>query len=264
MTFGSLFTGSGLMDRALESAGMTCRWQVENDRACNRILKREWPGVTRHGDIRAIDTGSLASVDVVAGGDPCPSRSNPRHIHGSNSADLWPEFLRIVRALRPVWVLRENVVSRDADDCYTDLCRLGYVAVILETDGAAVTGQSRRRDYLCGVLESAGLCPGAVFHEPQGAGGHPATHGGPSPLANCLTTHPARFDLSDNYVIEPGRGTRILCPEERERLQGVRPGWTAGLPDRTRARLMGNAVVLPVVAWIAKRIVASENSRVFA
>ena len=40
MTFGSLFAGIGGMDLGLERAGLECRWQVEIDPFCNKVLKK--------------------------------------------------------------------------------------------------------------------------------------------------------------------------------------------------------------------------------
>jgi DNA (cytosine-5)-methyltransferase 1 len=49
-------------------------------------------------------------------------------------------------------------------------------------------------------------------------------------------------------------GVRRLTPTECERLQGFPDGWTDGQSDSTRYRQLGNAVAVPVVEWIAKRI----------
>jgi DNA (cytosine-5)-methyltransferase 1 len=254
MTFGSLYSGSGAMDAGLEAAGLACRWQVEKDRACRKVLERHWPDVRRHGDSTTTDPTTLARVDLIAGGDPCPVRSRARSIHGTTSLDLWPDFLRYVSALRPVWVLREHVVATDADRCWADLCRLGYVALILECDSATVTGQYRPREYLCGVSGTARICPGSVFSQPSGARRDPPPDREAAPTAACLTASARRYDSTDNYVLESRRGTRILCPEERERLQGLRPGWTAGLSDTARERLTGNAATRPVVEWIGRHL----------
>jgi DNA (cytosine-5)-methyltransferase 1 len=49
-------------------------------------------------------------------------------------------------------------------------------------------------------------------------------------------------------------GVRRLTPTECERLQGFPDGWTASQSDSARYRMLGNAVAVPVVKWIAHRI----------
>ena len=48
---------------------------------------------------------------------------------------------------------------------------------------------------------------------------------------------------------------RRLTPTECERLQGFPDGWTEGRADTHRYKQMGNAVAVPVVEWIVKRLV---------
>ena len=52
---------------------------------------------------------------------------------------------------------------------------------------------------------------------------------------------------------------RRLTPLECERLQGFPDGWTAISSDTQRYRQMGNAVAVPVVEWIMRRLVAAEQ-----
>lgn len=59
-------------------------------------------------------------------------------------------------------------------------------------------------------------------------------------------------------AIRAASGVRRLTPTECERLQGFPDGWTAGQADSTRYRQLGNAVAVPVVEWIARRLVATE------
>lgn len=47
---------------------------------------------------------------------------------------------------------------------------------------------------------------------------------------------------------------RKLMPIECERLQGFPEGWTEGFTDTVRYRMLGNAICVPVMTWIAKRI----------
>lgn len=52
---------------------------------------------------------------------------------------------------------------------------------------------------------------------------------------------------------------RRLTPLETERLQGFPDQWTEGHPDSSRYRMTGNAVAVPVVEWIIRRLVAHEG-----
>jgi DNA (cytosine-5)-methyltransferase 1 len=53
-------------------------------------------------------------------------------------------------------------------------------------------------------------------------------------------------------------GVRRLTPLECERLQGFPDGWTEGLSDSQRYARLGNAVAVPVIEWIGRRIMALE------
>jgi hypothetical protein len=52
MTYGSLFAGIGGIDLGFDRAEMTCRWQVEIDPFCRKVLAKHWPDVRRHDDVR--------------------------------------------------------------------------------------------------------------------------------------------------------------------------------------------------------------------
>ena len=70
-TFGSLFAGIGGFDLGFERAGMVCRWQVEIDEFCQKVLAKHWPDVTRYGDVRECGKHNLEAVDLICGGFPC-------------------------------------------------------------------------------------------------------------------------------------------------------------------------------------------------
>ena len=111
-TFGSLFAGIGGLDLGLERAGMHCTWQVETNDYCNRVLERHWPNVRRYGDVRECGRHNLEPVDLICGGFPCQDVSHAGKRKGlkeGTRTGLWYEFARIIRELRPRWVLAENV-----------------------------------------------------------------------------------------------------------------------------------------------------------
>lgn len=59
----------------------------------------------------------------------------------------------------------------------------------------------------------------------------------------------------DELMIADDVNVRRLTPLECERLQGFPDGWTECQSDSTRYRQLGNAVAVPVVEWIARRMV---------
>ena len=92
-----------------------------------------------------------------------------------------------------------------------------------------------------------------IVHNMQPRCGDPA-RGGTGHLSKddgnsyCLDNNP--------QVIEsPHSQIRRLTPLEAERLQGFEGGWTAGVADTHRYRLLGNAVTVPVISAIMEKIV---------
>ena len=54
-----------------------------------------------------------------------------------------------------------------------------------------------------------------------------------------------------------GASVRRLTPTECERLQGFPDGWTFG-SDSARYRQLGNAVCVPVAAWLGRRLASVD------
>jgi DNA (cytosine-5)-methyltransferase 1 len=132
----SLFAGIGGLDLGLERAGMTVVGQVEIDPFCQRVLAKHWPEVPRHDDVRTCVEWWLGqprpAVDVVCGGFPCqPVSDAGRRLAQADERWLWPEMAEVVGAVRPNWVIGENVPGlrgRGLDTVLDDLDRLGYRA----------------------------------------------------------------------------------------------------------------------------------------
>lgn len=111
---GSLFSGVGGIDLALEWAGLgPVAWQVERDYWRRAVLARHWPDVARFDDVRTVGAGTLEPVDLIAGGFPCRGTSSAGKRTGlaHPESGLWYEFARIVRELLPGAVLVENPAS---------------------------------------------------------------------------------------------------------------------------------------------------------
>ncbi len=110
LTVGSLFSGIGGFDLALQNLGMEIKWQIENDPYCTKILEYHFPNMKKYGDIKNVDPENLEYVDVITGGVPCQPYSYAGARKGSSDERyLWPETIRIICAIRPKWVILENV-----------------------------------------------------------------------------------------------------------------------------------------------------------
>ena len=148
MKFGSLFSGIGGMDLGLERAGMICKWQVEIDDYCQRVLNKHWPDVPKSGEVRDVGKGNLETVDLIAGGFPCQPHSVAGKRKGAeDDRNLWPEFIRIIREIKPKYVLAENVpgiITTYIDTVLSDLEGQGYACSTFNIPACALDAPHRR------------------------------------------------------------------------------------------------------------------------
>jgi len=114
---GSMFSGSGILDRAIEQAtGGTVVWHCETDHAAKAALAAHWPDTPNLGDVRRINWSrirwSLGPIDLLCGGFPCTDISNAGNRAGlrpGTPSGLWSEMIRAINTLRPPQVFIENV-----------------------------------------------------------------------------------------------------------------------------------------------------------
>src|SRR5438270_12937116 len=109
---------------------MVVRWQAEVNEYASGVLRDHWPDVPNLGDIRLIE--APPPVDVIAGGFPGPpvSRAGLRK-RQLDERWLWPAFARVIRLVRPRYVVIENVTGLPdggMDDVLRDLAEGGFDA----------------------------------------------------------------------------------------------------------------------------------------
>ena len=105
-----LFSGIGGFSLGFESTGyfQTTKF-VEMDKYCKQILEKNFPGIPIEEDIRNVK-GKEFEADVITGGFPCqPFSVAGRQKGTSDDRYLWPEMFRLIKEIKPKWVVGENV-----------------------------------------------------------------------------------------------------------------------------------------------------------
>jgi DNA (cytosine-5)-methyltransferase 1 len=232
-------------------------WQCESDPYCQRVLRKHWPDIPLHEDVRTLT--APGRVDVLAGGFPCQdvSVAGRRAGIGGERSGLWSEFARLVGDLRPQYVFVENVpglLVRGMGTVLGDLAALGYDAEWDCLPAAAFGAPHLRARIFVLAYPDSGQRVGpddTVF-----AGRRAVTGSG---------------SLADSAVGGRERGWAGSGTEEGRRAPGVpeRSGraWAAepgvgrvanGVPDRVdRLRALGNAVVPQIAEYVGRRILTA-------
>ena len=111
MTHASLFSGIGGFDLAAEWAGWDNAFNCEIAPFCRQVLKYHFPNATQYEDIKTTDfTVWRGRIDVLSGGFPCQPFSTAGKRKGTaDNRYLWPEMLRVIREIKPRWIVGENV-----------------------------------------------------------------------------------------------------------------------------------------------------------
>lgn len=113
-----LFAGAGGMALGLHDAGFGKGLVYERDPHAHATLKDngligeeldDWD--EHHGDVRKVRWSAMRRhIDLLAGGVPCqPFSLAGRHAAQNDERNMFPEFLRAARSLRPRAMLVENV-----------------------------------------------------------------------------------------------------------------------------------------------------------
>ena len=134
---------------------------VEIEKFCQKILKKHWPDVPMHEDIRNVKGDEFESVDLITGGFPCQPFSQAGKRRGKeDDRYLWPEMLRVISEVKPRWVLGENVagvVRMELDTVLSDLEAEGYEAEAVVIPACGVDAPHRRyRVWIVAYSKSTG------------------------------------------------------------------------------------------------------------
>lgn len=160
----SLFSGIGTTEIMMHSFGWKTVAFCEIDPFARLVLTKRFPGIPIFEDVTKLTRGDLhgQSVDLICGGFPCQDLSVAGQKRGLINADgtptrsgLWFEYLRLIRDIRPRFVLAENVrgaINLALDTVTDGLHRAGYeVRTLLFPASACEAPHRRERIFIIGI-----------------------------------------------------------------------------------------------------------------
>jgi len=157
-----LFSGIGGFALAAKWNGYRTVGFCDNEPYAQAVLKKHWPEVPCHKDIREVRGELYAGVTLLTGGFPCQPFSVAGKQRGKDdNRYLWPEMLRVIQEAKPAWIIGENVagiVNLALDQVCADLEGQGYEVEPIIVPACAVDAPHRRdRVWIVGHSKLDGL-----------------------------------------------------------------------------------------------------------
>ncbi len=113
LTHASLFSGIGGAELAAAWIGWRNIFHCEINPFARKVLEYHFPNSISYDDITKTDFSKhLGEIDILTGGFPCQPFSLAGKRRGSDdNRYLWDEMLRVIRQIKPAWVVGENVAG---------------------------------------------------------------------------------------------------------------------------------------------------------
>lgn len=289
----SFFAGIGGFDLGCERAGMEVVFQCEINSFCQKVLNKHWPNVLLKADIKLLKQEDVPDADIWCGGFPCQdvslaNQGKRKGLKGERSG-LFYKYAELVGQRKPRWLIIENVPgllnSHNGEDfkiLLSTLDELGYGISWRILDAKYFgTPQRRRRVYIVAslgnmrstrVLFESGT---TTIVDKQGRGERTKTsHSVTQSLsvANIYSIQHASIGRKhtagpqakgyrndgETYTIDSRGSSDAVCSTDAG--FGIRETSRVSKElDSNRLRAAGNAVAVPIVEWIARRIIQVDR-----
>ena len=265
-----LFSGIGGFSLGLEATGgfETVAF-CDYDSYCQKILRKHWPWVTIYDDIKELNHEKLNSnghtkIDIITGGYPCQPFSvagrqqgekDPRHV--------WPEYFRLIKELRPTWVIGENVsghVKLGLDTVLENLESEGYSARTFSISASSI-GANHQRERIWIVANSG--CSGGSGSEFQRKNENEIKKENANQFERSSSSSQSNMVYSDSERLEKWESIGENFSQEYQTLIGA-DWWSIepdvgrvanGVPKRVdRLKSLGNSLVPHIPYYIGMSI----------
>ena len=255
---------------------------VEINPFCQKVLKKNFPKVPCHDDIKSF-TAYPGQYDVITGGFPCQDISVAGRREGitdQSRSGLFYELIRVIRLVRPKFVVMENVaaiLNNGLDIVLGELSEAGYDAEWSIISASSLGAAHRRSRWWCvAYTNDYGLSSSSI------SGINDQTDSGSQKGQNQVSESSGSSKSSDSGVIQlstdvtnsnseglqrkilskmesgiwSAKHTRRLDPNWRSYVsKPILPRGSYGLSNRVdRTKALGNSIVPAVAAIPLQRV----------
>ena len=256
---------------------------IEIDPFCQKILKKHFPFTPIHDDIRTF-TAIPGQYDVICGGFPCQDISVAGRKEGiteQSRSGLFYELMRIIRMVRPKFVIMENVaaiLNNGLDIVLGELSEAGYDAEWSIISASSLGAAHRRSRWWCvAYTNDYGSSSSSI------SGFNDQTDSSSQERQNQVSKSSGSSESSDSRIIRSSEGnvtnsnskglqrkilskmesgiwsakhTRRLDPNWRSYVsKPILPRGSYGLSNRVdRTKALGNSIVPAVAAIPLQRV----------
>jgi site-specific DNA-cytosine methylase len=268
-----LFDGMSCGQIALSklSIPISTYYASEIDKYAVSITQKNFPDTVQLGDITELDTTKLPQIDLLMGGSPCQSFSNMGDGTGfDGKGKFFWDFVRVLKETRPKYFLFENVVMRKD---WVEIISNELGVKPIKINSGLVSTQRRNRLYWTNIpnltqpedlgldfrdiIESEvdvkyQLTPRAIERVRQKQGYDLVGF-----KSKCLfaTYYKNSSNSREGQIIETSEYLRRLTPRECEIIQTIPIGYTEGVSDTQRYKMLGNGWTVDVIAHILQEMV---------
>ena len=279
------FAGIGGFSYAAEKlvGGFETTQFIEIDPYCQKILKKHWPDVPIHDDIKTF-TAFPGQYDVITGGFPCQDNSvagKREGITNQSRSGLFYELIRVIRLVRPKFVVMENVaaiLNNGLDIVLGELSEAGYDAEWAIISASSLGAAHRRSRWWCVAYTNDYGSSSSSINEINDE-----TDSSSQERQNQVSESSGSSESSDSRIVRSSEGnvtdsnskglqrkilskmesgiwsakhTRRLDPDWRSYVsKPILPRGSYGLSNRVdRTKALGNSIVPAVAAIPLQRV----------
>ena len=269
LRLGSAFSGIGGFELGLHWAieNLETVWQIEQDKFCQKVLKKHWPNSQLFDDIKTINTKQLPDIDILCAGFPCQDLSvagKQKGIHGKKTGLFW-ELWRIIRDFKeqgrriPIILLENvpNITNKGLGTVLGALSEVGYDAEWVIISAKEMGAPHLRKRWFCVAYPNQNSKSNRPIYEETLE----------RDFTNSNIKHVKKQSMHTNPVASP---RLFKCRIGKNGRENIENDWQKspiesplcsvddGISNRVaRLRALGNAIVPQCSELIGKRLIES-------